>query len=48
MSPAERLVRIDAKSPIFSMAGPEVTFIWAFMSFDTRCARVVLPKPGGP
>ena len=29
MSPEERLVRIEAKSPIFSIAGPEVCLVYA-------------------
>ena len=43
-----RLVRIDARSPTFSMAGPEVIFICAPASCAIRCASVVFPSPGGP
>ena len=47
-SPGERLVRIEARSPTRSIAGPEVARKDAPISFVIKCASVVLPKPGGP
>ena len=46
--PEERFVSIDARSPTFSIAGPEVILICACVSFAIKCASVVLPRPGGP
>ncbi|OIO83407.1 MAG: hypothetical protein AUK01_12590 [Anaerolineae bacterium CG2_30_57_67] len=41
--PARRLVKIAARSPARSIAGPEVTLMLTSISF----ARVVFPRPGG-
>ena len=43
-----RLVNKDAKSPVFSIAGPEVTLKFTPISWAIIPARVVFPKPGGP
>ena len=48
MSPFFRLVKIAAKSPDFSITGPEVLFIFAPISEAIIFARVVFPRPGGP
>ena len=48
ISPWLRLVSSAAKSPGFSIAGPEVTRRLTPISFATMPARVVLPSPGGP
>ena len=48
MSPFLRLVKIAAKSPDFSITGPEVLFIFAPISEAIIFARVVFPRPGGP
>ena len=48
MSPSLKLVSSAARSPGFSMAGPEVTRRLTPISFATIPARVVLPNPGGP
>ena len=37
-----------ARSPVRSMAGPDVVRIWAPISLATTVAKVVLPRPGGP
>ncbi len=37
-----------ARSPMRSMAGPEVTLILPPVSVAMMWARVVLPSPGGP
>ena len=37
-----------ARSPAFSSVGPEVTLIPTPSSAAMMCARVVLPRPGGP
>ena len=42
------LVKIETKSPAFSIAGPEVTFISVPLSFAITLANVVFPSPGGP
>ncbi len=42
------MVRIAARSPARSMAGPEVTFSLTPISYDMMAASVVLPNPGGP
>ena len=47
-SPAFRLVRMDARSPGRSMAGPLVTRMLWPISAAMMPARVVLPRPGGP
>jgi hypothetical protein len=44
----ERLVRIAARSPAFSMAGPLVIRIFTPISLAITPARVVFPSPGGP
>ncbi|MFN8461892.1 MAG: hypothetical protein U0X93_09010 [Anaerolineales bacterium] len=46
-SPARRLVRMAARSPAHSMAGPAVTLTLTPISLPNTCASVVLPKPGG-
>jgi len=43
-----RLVRIAAKSPVRSMAGPDVVLILTPTSVAMIWARQVLPSPGGP
>ena len=48
ISPGVRLVRIAAKSPAFSMAGPEVIRIFTSISLAIMPASVVFPSPGGP
>ena len=47
-SPSLRLVRMLAKSPAFSMAGPLVMRMFCPISAAMMPASVVLPKPGGP
>ena len=47
-SPSERFVRSAARSPCFSMAGPDVTRIFTPISFAIMFERVVFPSPGGP
>ena len=47
-SPSSRLVRIAARSPARSRAGPEVGWNPTRISWATMLARVVLPNPGGP
>ena len=47
-SPACRLVRMAARSPVRAMAGPEVVLICAPISLATTAASVVFPRPGGP
>src|SRR5438105_10548963 len=47
-SPSARLVRMPARSPLRSSAGPLVTWICAPSSFAMTCARLVFPSPGGP
>jgi hypothetical protein len=39
---------MPAKSPAFSMTGPEVTTKLVPMAFARIFARVVFPRPGGP
>ena len=48
ISPASRLVSTATMSPVFSSAGPEVCFMYAFISLPMMLASVVLPRPGGP
>ena len=48
MSPSERFVSSAARSPAFSMAGPDVTRICTPISLAITPASVVLPRPGGP
>ena len=48
ISPGFRLVSRAARSPGFSMAGPEVMRIFTFSSLAMIPASVVFPKPGGP
>ena len=43
-----KLVRMAAKSPCRSIAGPLVTRIFTFSSLAIIFANVVLPRPGGP
>jgi len=43
-----KLVSIAARSPAFSIAGPDVIFILLPISFAIIVARVVFPSPGGP
>ena len=45
---AERFVNKAAKSPCFSIAGPEVIRIFEFISFAIIFESVVFPRPGGP
>src|SRR5689334_1624703 len=40
------LVRIEARSPGRSIAGPDVVLSWAPISFARTFARLVLPRPG--
>ena len=47
-SPLSRFVRMAAKSPAFSMTGPEVWRMFTPISLAMMFASVVLPKPGGP
>ena len=47
-SPDSSLVSMAARSPARSRAGPDVVWRWASTSLATMCARVVLPRPGGP
>ena len=39
---------LAAKSPAFSIAGPDVILILTPISFAIIPARVVFPSPGGP
>ena len=48
MSFSFRLVSRAAKSPAFSMAGPEVMRTFTPISLEMMQLRVVLPRPGGP
>ena len=47
-SPGSKLERIAAKSPGFSIDGPDAVFKSLPNSFAIICASVVFPKPGGP
>ena len=47
-SPSSSLVRIAARSPARSSAGPDVTCRCTPISVATMPASVVLPSPGGP
>ena len=47
-SPGSSLVRIAAKSPALSSAGPDVLCIATPISPATILANVVFPNPGGP
>ena len=47
-SPVCRLVRIAARSPMRSIAGPDVTRMLTPISAAMMYASVVLPRPGGP
>ena len=47
-SPSSRRVRMAARSPARSSAGPEVMCRPTSISAATMPARVVLPRPGGP
>lgn len=47
ISPARRLVRMAARSPGRSTAGPAVVDVNAFISLERTCARVVLPSRAG-
>ena len=48
MSFSCRLVSSAARSPGFSMAGPEVVRMFTFISLAMIRESVVLPRPGGP
>ena len=48
MSFSDRLVRSAARSPCFSIAGPDVILMLTPISFAIIPASVVLPSPGGP
>ena len=48
MSFSCRFVRSAARSPGFSMVGPEVMRIFTPISLAITAASVVLPSPGGP
>jgi len=48
MSPLSRLVRSPARSPPFSITGPDVALIVAPIAFAMMNASVVFPSPGGP
>ena len=48
ISNSARFVSSAAKSPGFSIAGPEVILIFEFISFDIIFDKVVFPSPGGP
>ncbi len=43
-----RLVSMAARSPVRSIAGPEVALIFTPTSAAMIWASVVLPSPGGP
>ena len=45
---SDKLVKIAAKSPGFSIAGPVVTLKFTPNSFAMIPASVVFPRPGGP
>ena len=45
---SSKLVKIPAKSPGFSIAGPEVILILECISFAIIPEIVVFPSPGGP
>ena len=47
-SPSFKPFNIAAISPGRSIAGPEVTFMLAFISFAIIFESVVFPNPGGP
>ena len=47
-SPSPRLVRIAARSPLRSIAGPLVPVTRVPISLAMMLASVVLPRPGGP
>ena len=47
-SNSDKFVNNVAKSPGFSIAGPDVIFILDFISFAIIFASVVFPSPGGP
>ena len=48
MSNSDKFVSSAAKSPGLDIAGPEVIFMFEFISFEIIFARVVFPSPGGP
>ena len=48
ISNSDRFVSKAAKSPGLLIAGPDVIFIFEFISFEIIFASVVLPNPGGP
>lgn len=48
IEPRERLVRMPARSPAFSIMGPLVVLTSTPMALPRMKARVVLPSPGGP
>ena len=39
---------MPARSPAFSICGPEVVWSWVPAAPEMMLARVVLPSPGGP
>ena len=45
---SDKFVSKDAKSPGLSIAGPDVIFIFAPISFAIIFESVVFPSPGGP
>lgn len=47
-SPSLSEVKIEAKSPDFSIAGPDTVLILTPSSLAIISANVVLPRPGGP
>ena len=47
-SRSRKFVKIDAKSPARSIAGPDVCRKFTPSSFAIIAAKVVLPSPGGP
>ena len=47
-SPGSKLDKTAAKSPLFSIAGPLVVFIFVPSSFAIINDSVVFPSPGGP
>ena len=45
---SSRFVKSAARSPAFSIAGPEVILIFTPISDAIMAERVVFPRPGGP
>ena len=42
------MLNIAAKSPLFSIVGPEAVLMFTPNSFAIICESVVFPSPGGP